>query len=135
MREALAEAVRSGALWLLHKRCLLRLPHGGCHAAADCRHPPARLAAGNAALAQAMCGAVVDVAAMVVALPPQGPAGGAALPPHPAAAVQEQGEQEQQLLLPFPAALRHNDCHYVYQVGLLGGKNTAALRAGMHLRC
>ncbi|PRW33925.1 centromere kinetochore zw10-like protein [Chlorella sorokiniana] len=91
MREALTEAVRSG----------------------------------NAALAQAMCGAVVDVAAMLVALPAQGTAAGAgaaagsSLPPHPAAAA---GQQEQaaaaaaqQLLLPYPAALRHNDCHYVCQ--------------------
>ncbi|KAL4425306.1 hypothetical protein ABPG75_009322 [Micractinium tetrahymenae] len=95
MREALAEAVRSG----------------------------------NAALAQAMCGAVVDVAAMVAALPPPGAAAAAAgggsgsaggLPPHPAAAAAAAGgvlqqQQQQALLLPYPAALRHNDCHYMYQ--------------------
>eukprot|EP00887_Chlorella_sp_A99_P003530 scaffold7.g3530.t1 len=56
---------------------------------------------GNSALAQAMCGAVVDVAAMVVALP-----GGAA-------ATGAGGEDAQ--LLPYFAALRYNDLHYVYQ--------------------
>ncbi|KAL4418799.1 hypothetical protein ABPG77_010208 [Micractinium sp. CCAP 211/92] len=92
MREALAEAVRSG----------------------------------NTALAQAMCGAVVDVAATMVALPPPGAAGagngsssaGGSLPPHPAAAEAAGGaaqQQQQALVLPYPAALRHNDCHYVYQ--------------------
>lgn len=91
--------------------------------------PHALPAAGNAALAQAMCGAVVDVAAMVVALPPPGAAasssssssGAGGLPPHPAeaapaAAASEAAQQHQQaLLLPYPAALRHNDCHYVHQ--------------------
>lgn len=71
-----------------------------------------------------MCGAVVDVAASVVALPPPAAAAGrdgAAVPPHPAAAGGK-GEQPQPLLLPYPAALRHNDCHYVYQVRLGYGK-------------
>jgi hypothetical protein len=81
--------------------------------------------AGNAALAQAMCGAVVDVAAMVVALPPPAATaggGGGSPPPHPAvaeAAVEAEERRAAQLLLPYPAALRHNDCHYVYQASWL----------------
>lgn len=161
MREALAEAVRSGADCAyhcdLHVWCALpaqRLPirfsrrvasalllcatspmpaHRQVQQMLSLTHFPLSSACflaptapvGNAALAQAMCGAVVDVAAMLVALPAQGAAaagaGGAAgsnLPPHPAAAGQQEqaaAAAAQQLLLPYPAALRHNDCHFVYQ--------------------
>lgn len=55
-------------------------------------------AAGNAAVAQCMCAVVVDLAGLVASVP-----AAAAAPA--------------ELLLPFPAALRHNDCHYIYQVG------------------
>jgi hypothetical protein len=62
---------------------------------------------------------VVDVAAMVVALPaPAAAAAGAAAagkPPHPAVAAEHQPAVPAELLLPYPASLRHNDCHYVYQ--------------------
>jgi hypothetical protein len=69
-------------------------------------------AAGNTALAQAMCGAVVDVAAMVVALPAPAAASAAG---SGGGRPQRGASGEAQLLLPYPAALRHNDCHYVYQ--------------------
>lgn len=59
---------------------------------------------GNPALAQALCGAVVDVAAMVAALPPPPAAGGGDAASAAAAA-----------LLPYPAALRRNDCYHVYE--------------------
>ena len=67
-----------------------------------------------------MCGAVVDVAAMVVALPPPAAAGaaGSGLPQHSAPGQQAaEQQQQQQLLLPYPASLRHNDCHFIYQAG------------------
>lgn len=112
-----------------------------------CTAPPSQPAllaashAGNAALAQAMCGAVVDVAAMVVALPAQGAAAGAgaaagsSLPPHPASAAGQQDQAAaaaaQQQLLPYPAALRHNDCHFVYQARLV----LACNRCCALLRC
>lgn len=102
MREALAEAVRSG----------------------------------NAALAQAMCGAVVDIAATVVALPAAGAAGAGA----GAAADAQQAEQaaaaaQQQLLLPYPAALRHNDCHYVYQARCWASLLPDGWRVQLRLHC
>ena len=67
---------------------------------------------GSSALAQAMCGAVVDVAALVAALPPP--------PPAAAAAAAAADPAQQMLLLPYPAALRHNDCHYVAQASGAG---------------
>jgi hypothetical protein len=50
---------------------------------------------GSPATAQALCGAVVDMAALLVALPPPGAADAQALP--------------------YPAALRHNDCLHVHR--------------------
>ena len=88
-----------------------RRPAGSClphpshppiiYARANSRRRPA----GNGALAQCMCGAVVDVAAMLCALPPV-----------------EQGAGEGAELLPYPAAVRHNDCFHVYQASRLGSK-------------
>lgn len=106
-------------------------------------HPTPDPATGNTALAQAMCGAVVDVAAMVVALPPPaaaaGPGGGGGLPPHPAVeqqAAAAAADHQQQLLLPYPASLRHNDCHYVYQASWGGHcAEAACLRRCTGLAC
>lgn len=66
-------------------------------------------AAGNSAVAQCMCAVVVDVAGLVAQQPPAAAAGAA--PPGPDAAAEP--------LPPYLAALRHNDCHYVYQVSHL----------------
>ena len=56
-----------------------------------------------------MCAVVVDVAGLVAQQPPAAAAGAA--PPGPDAAAEP--------LPPYLAALRHNDCHYVYQVSHL----------------
>ncbi len=73
----------------------------------------AAAAAGSAAAAAAAAAAALDAAALVVALPPRSP--GAAGAGDSAELEALQREQGDPLLLPYPAALRYNDCMHVYR--------------------
>lgn len=68
------------------------------------------LRAGSPAMAQAMCAAVVDMAAITIAVPPAP----APTSTSTAGTAAEHAHHEEALLLPYPASVRYNDLHYVY---------------------
>lgn len=126
MREALAEACRSGSAALaqvtrVSEQGGMATWCGGSDQCAVCRNlaPPPQPNPGpySGSLAQAMCGAVVDVSATLLALQHGGGRGGEA-------------EAGKVALLPYPAALRHNDLFYIHQASQREGDAVCACRGG-----